>query len=185
MLSLLSKLYRFVFKYRSYIRFKRLVSKINITKTVQIQRDIRVDSPENLTIEDYVYIGSNAKIHASGTVKISRGVVIGPELRIYSVNHRFRNAESIPYDNVNIKKPVIIEENVWIGGGVTITPGTIIGEGSIVGAGAVVSGTIEKMSIIVGNPAKSISKRNEADYYNLKKEDKIYLKLKQEKYFIK
>jgi len=179
------KLLKYLYNYRKNQRFETLIKKIGVNKTIQLQTDIIVSNPENLTIQDYVYIGPNAHIQALGGVTIKRGVIIGPDLRIYSANHRFRKAESIPYDSTYIKKPVIIEENVWIGGGVTIVPGTIIGEGSIIGAGTVLSGKIDPLSIVIGNPCKVISKRNEEEYFKLKTDDKIYLKLKQQNFFRK
>lgn len=172
-------IYHNIFSYRKMKRIRIIKKNASIKETAQIQNDLTVIDPSNLIIEDFVYIGPNAKIQAIGGVKISRGVIIGPELRIYSANHRFVDAKNIPYDNIYIKKPVLIEENVWIGARVTIVPGTIIREGSIIGAGSVVSGEIPKMSIVVGNPAKIINKRDENHYYKLKEKDKIYLKLKQ------
>ena len=58
---------------------------------------------------------------------------------------------------------VIIEDNVYIGTGAIIKQGQqnkpiIIGEGSIVGMGAVVTKSVEPHSVVVGNPAKILSK---------------------------
>ena len=167
-----------IIKYRKYKKFNNLKKELGIDYTIDIQPDIVIGDSKNFKIEKYVYIGPNAKIQALGGVTIKRGVIIGPDLRIYSANHRFRDATSIPYDKTYIKKHVTIEENVWIGGGVTIVPGTFIGEGSIIGAGTVVSGNIPKLSIVIGNPCKVISKRDEQHYYKLKEQDRIYLKLK-------
>lgn len=59
----------------------------------------------------------------------------------------------------HIKKPVLIEDYAWIATGAILLPGTRIGRGAIVGAGAVVSRNIDPYQIVVGNPAKPISKR--------------------------
>lgn len=48
----------------------------------------------------------------------------------------------------------------------------------IVGAGSVVTKSIGKLEIFAGNPAKLIGKRDESDYYRLKRQDEIYMKNK-------
>jgi chloramphenicol O-acetyltransferase type B len=53
----------------------------------------------------------------------------------------------------------IIEDDVWIGHGVTIMRGVKIGEGSIVGANSVVTKDIPPYSIFAGVPAKFIRSR--------------------------
>jgi acetyltransferase-like isoleucine patch superfamily enzyme len=45
-------------------------------------------------------------------------------------------------------RPVVIEDDVWIGLNAIVLPGTLIGAGSIIGAGAVVSGVIPPRSIV-------------------------------------
>ena len=53
-------------------------------------------------------------------------------------------------------KPVKIEDNVWIGGGVTILKGVTIGKNSLIGAGSVVVKSIPENVIAAGNPCKVI-----------------------------
>ena len=54
------------------------------------------------------------------------------------------------------KDSIIIENDVWIGAGVTILPGVKIGKCSVIGAGAVVIENVEPYSIYAGVPAKKI-----------------------------
>ena len=55
-------------------------------------------------------------------------------------------------------RPVVIEDNVWIGENVVILLGCSIGFGSIIGANSVVTGNIPRNSIAVGVPARVIKK---------------------------
>lgn len=57
----------------------------------------------------------------------------------------------------------VIGSDVWIGAGVIIKDGVKIGNGAIVGSGAVVTRDVEDFSIVVGSPAREISKRLKAD----------------------
>lgn len=56
-------------------------------------------------------------------------------------------------------KPVIIEDNVWIGARVCILPGVTIGEGSVIGACAVVPKSVPPYSVVIGNPARVVKTR--------------------------
>src|SRR5262245_26878213 len=51
---------------------------------------------------------------------------------------------------------VVLEDDVWIGHGVTVLPGVRIGTGAAVGAGAVVSKDVPSFAVVVGVPAKVI-----------------------------
>lgn len=53
-------------------------------------------------------------------------------------------------------KPVIIEDNVWLGYGVLVMKGVSIGANSIIGAGSVVVSDIPANVIAAGNPCKVI-----------------------------
>lgn len=53
-------------------------------------------------------------------------------------------------------KPVVLEDNVWIGDSAIICKGVTIGENSIIGAGAVVTKNVPPNSIFAGNPAKLV-----------------------------
>lgn len=48
--------------------------------------------------------------------------------------------------------PVIIGDNVWIGGGAIIMAGVVIGDNVVIGAGSVVTKDIPSNTIAYGNP---------------------------------
>jgi acetyltransferase-like isoleucine patch superfamily enzyme len=57
-------------------------------------------------------------------------------------------------------KPIILEDNVWIGDSAIICKGVTIGKNSIIGAGAVVTKDVPQNSIFAGNPAKLVKELN-------------------------
>ena len=57
-------------------------------------------------------------------------------------------------DNLGIAKPVIIGNDVWIGGNVTILLGVTIGNNVVVAAGAVVTKNVPDNYVVAGVPAK-------------------------------
>lgn len=111
-----------------------------------------------------VELGNNSGIGIratlTGRVIIGSQVMMGPECIIYTKNHLFSRTD-IPMcqQGFDEEQPVIIEDDVWIGGRVIILPGVRIGHGSVIGAGAVVTSDIEPFSIVGGVPARLIRKR--------------------------
>ena len=56
--------------------------------------------------------------------------------------------------------PVIIGNNVWIGGGAIILPGVTIGDNVVIGAGSIVTKSIPDNVIAVGSPCRVV-RRNQ------------------------
>lgn len=69
--------------------------------------------------------------------------------------------------------PVMIEDNCWIGAGVTICPGVHIGKNSVIGAGSVVLEDIPENVVAVGNPCRVLRKIGEHDQQYYYKERRI------------
>ena len=57
-------------------------------------------------------------------------------------------------------KPIIIEDNVWLGYGVKVLKGVHIGENTVIGAGSIVTKSIPANVIAAGNPCKVIKSIN-------------------------
>lgn len=151
----------------------------SVGKNVYICKGYKVFGNKKIEIGNDVWIGNNCTIVAPGGLVISSGTIISHNVEIWTQNHRYENCDlmTIPYDKDFIKKAVVICENVWIGSRVIILPGVNIGEGAIVGAGSVVTKDIPTCAVVGGNPAKILKYRNEKQYYELKKNGKIYLKI--------
>lgn len=64
-------------------------------------------------------------------------------------------------DRMIKKAPIIVEDDVWIGAGVTVLPGVRIGRMSVVGANSVLRDNIPPYTVVAGNPAKVIRKLDE------------------------
>lgn len=126
-------------------------------------KNINVEPKVTFIFMSQTQLGDNSGIgirsHVESAV-IGRDVMIGPELMLLSGTKGFDRfdipmAQQVSYEN----RPVIIEDDVWIGARVIILPGRRIGKGAIIGAGAVVTKDIEPFSIVGGNPAEVIGSR--------------------------
>jgi maltose O-acetyltransferase len=60
-------------------------------------------------------------------------------------------------------EPIVIGDNVWLGGGVIVCPGVTIGDDTVVGAGAVVSRDLPRGVVAAGVPARVIREIGGAD----------------------
>lgn len=123
----------------------------NIQPKAVISRRIRLGS----------YSGIGYRCMIQGNVSIGNHVMMGPEVYIYTQNHRFDRID-ITMDEQGFvdEKPVIIQDDVWIGSRVTILPGVKIGQGAVIGASAVVTKDVPAYAVVAGNPAKIVKKRN-------------------------
>ncbi len=122
-----------------------------------------------MKIGDGVFIGENCLIDAIGGFQLGNFCALASHTTILTLDHYYRDTESIPWGEVRTIKPVVIEDYVWIGMNVSILPGVKIGEGAIVGLGAIVPKDVPPLAIVVGNPARIVGHRDEKEYYALKK----------------
>lgn len=116
---------------------------------------------KNVQINDYVHITARESVSIGDNVLIASKVYISDcSHGSYAGDEHDDSPDSIPKDRKLISKPVLIEDNVWIGEFVSILPGVTVCKGSIIGANSVVSKSIPPNVIAVGCPAKPIKKFN-------------------------
>jgi len=130
-----------------------------------------IDMPENMQLGHNVHIGKDTEIQAAGGLKIGNNVVISYHCVLWSIDHNYEG-ELLPYDHARIRKPIVIEDNVWIGRNSLIRGGVTIGEGAVIAMGSVVVKDVPPLAMVGGNPAKILKFRNAERYNRLKSENK-------------
>ena len=87
-------------------------------------------------------------------VTIGDDVQIGPNVQLLTATH------PLDADRRRAKweaaEPIVIGDNVWLGGGVIVLPGVTIAEDTVVGAGAIVTHDLPAGVVAVGSPARII-----------------------------
>jgi acetyltransferase-like isoleucine patch superfamily enzyme len=110
----------------------------------------------NVQIGNYCHIGADCRLGLSG--HDPENLTTYP-LRLKSLRHKFK------WEGENQKRqsPLIIEDDVYIGEGVSILAGITIGRGSIVGSKSMVTSSVDPYSVVGGAPARVIGSRLNAD----------------------
>lgn len=160
-------------------------NRISFGNRVAIDDNVLLDASgagdEGLVLGDDVIVSRNCVIQGkTGPVKLGNKVDIGCNTILTSGNGIYVGSSVLIAGNCYIgggryvtdrtdipmmeqgifsKGPVVIEEDVWLGAGVTVLDGVKIGRGSIVGAGALVTKDLPAYSVAVGVPAKVVKSR--------------------------
>jgi len=117
-------------------------------------------SGKGISIGSRSGLGINCRVQ--GPLTIGNNVMMGPDVIIYTGNHRFDRLDIPMIDQGNTEpRPVVIEDDVWIAARAIILPGVTIGRGAVVAAGAVVTKDVPPYTVVGGVPAKKIKSRLE------------------------
>ena len=102
---------------------------------------------------DYCLFTPGVRIAAATEIKIGKGCMFANGSYVSDADwHGIYNRA----EPVGATKPVVLEDNVWVGDRAVVGKGVTIGKNSIVGAGAIVVKDVESNVIVGGNPAKVI-----------------------------
>ncbi|MCP4081906.1 MAG: acyltransferase [Planctomycetaceae bacterium] len=91
------------------------------------------------------------------SISIGNNCRIGPNTTIFDSDFHGVTVTSRSTSKPEAAKPVIIEDDVFIGANVLIMKGVLIGQGSVIAAGSVVTGKIPNNVIAGGNPCRIIA----------------------------
>ncbi|RYZ91223.1 MAG: acetyltransferase [Proteobacteria bacterium] len=163
-----SRLIRFPFHVRGR-------SRVEVGKGFTTGRNCKLEIylGKNSLNKKIIVIGKNFQMNDSCRIVGSNSIVIGDNVLVagkvfitdlshgvYGHNDMHDSPFNDPKARELFTKPVVIEDNVWIGEGVSILPGSTIRTGSIVGSNSVVSGEIPAGCIATGIPARVLKRYN-------------------------
>jgi maltose O-acetyltransferase len=126
----------------------------SIGEGVEIRPPFQLDYGSNIRIGARTFANFGLIALDVAMITIGDDVQIGPNVQLLTPTHPIepepRRAKW------EAAKPIVICDNVWLGGGVIVCPGVTIGENTVVGAGAVVTRDLPANVVAVGNPARVI-----------------------------
>ena len=156
---------------------------------VGIGANLIIPKHASLTLADACYIGRYVELGPSslirigsytsiqdrciflGDVTIGRYCSIAPNVYISSGKHYFdlepsaliKDQDLLVLHDENLKdshsKPVVVEDDCWLGINVVVMAGVTIGKGAVIGANSVVTKDVKPYTVVAGVPAKILKER--------------------------
>lgn len=126
----------------------------NAGEGLWLQPPFYCDYGYNIQTGEKVFFNFNCVVLDVCAVTIGSRTLFGPNVQIYTATHPLNHIERA--SGLELAKPIIIGEDVWVGGSAVICPGVTIGDRSVIGAGSVVTRDIPADVFAAGNPCKVI-----------------------------
>lgn len=109
---------------------------------------------DHLRLGSFTFVNFGLVALDCAPITIGDHVQIGPNVQLLTPVHP---TEPEPRRaGWEAAQPIVIEDNVWLGGGVIVLPGVTIGADTVVGAGAVVTRDLPAGVLALGNPARVV-----------------------------
>ncbi len=127
-------------------------------QAVNVEHGAWFGSGKGVRLGDRSSIGMDALI--MGPIDIGDDVMMGPRCILVSNRHDISRPD-VPMNSQGFTdaRPIVIEDDVFVGAGATVLPGVRICTGSVVGAGAVVVKDVPPRCVVAGNPAEVVRTR--------------------------
>jgi maltose O-acetyltransferase len=130
--------------------------------SVTINPGCTLADAKDITVGHHVFVHQGAHFYTGRGSQITIGnyVMIGRDCSLLATNRDVSDwRQPMCFGTEYIKKPIIIEDDVWIGERVIVTAGVTIHHGAVVGAGAVVTKDVPPFAIVGGVPAQVLRYR--------------------------
>lgn len=137
-------------------------------KTAYIEPPFRCDYGFNITLGDNFYANYDNIFLDICPITIGNDVMFGPRVSLYTASHPLD--AMVRNSGLELGKPIVIGDNVWLGGNTVVNPGVTIGDNVVVGSGSVITKDLPANVIAAGNPCRVIRKLTveDTDYWEAK-----------------
>ncbi|MGN0089878.1 MAG: DapH/DapD/GlmU-related protein [Alloprevotella sp.] len=122
--------------------------------TAQVYSSARIYYPANLTMEAYSCLADGVECYNVAPVTVGAHSTISQGTLLCTASHDITDSH-----HRLVTAPIMIEDQVWIGARAYIGMGVVVRQGAVVGATASVYKTVEPWTVVGGNPARFIEKR--------------------------
>ncbi|MHB8174815.1 MAG: putative colanic acid biosynthesis acetyltransferase [Nitrospirota bacterium] len=119
----------------------------------------KIWAPWNLEMGDHSCLGNRADCYNAAKIIIGAHATVSQYSYLCSASHDYERT-----DMPLITAPIVIGDGAWITADVFVAPGVTVGEGAVVGARSSVFKDVEPWTVVAGNPARFIKKREMKGY---------------------
>ena len=142
---------RFLYGWR---RFLLRLFGAQVGREAHIYPSVRIWAPWNLSIGEFSALGHDVDCYCVDRVAIGAHVGISQYSHLCTASHDIAD----PHLKL-IHAPIRIDEAAWVAADVFVGPGVHIGAGAVVGARASVFKDVEPWTVVCGNPARFLKRR--------------------------
>ena len=115
----------------------------------------RIWAPWNLEVGRHSCIGPHTQIYNKAPIVIGDNAVVSQGAFLCTASHDITD----PRHSL-ITAPITVKDRAWVAADAFVGMGVTIGEGAVVGARAAVFKDVEAWTVVGGNPAKVLKRRN-------------------------
>lgn len=125
-----------------------------IHPTANIYSSAKIYYPANLTMEECSCLASEVDCYNVAPIIVGANTTVSQGAYLCTASHDITDPM-----NPLITAPIILKDQAWIGAKAYIGMGVTIGQGTVVGATASVYKDVEPWTVVGGNPARVLKKR--------------------------
>lgn len=129
-----------------------------VASTSVVYGSAKIFMPWNLVMKDYACLASGVDCYNAAPITIGVNATVSQGAYLCTASHDITSPH-----HEQIERPITIGDRAWVAARAYVGPGVNVGEGAVVGATASVYKDVEPWTVVGGNPAKFLKKRELKD----------------------
>ncbi len=121
---------------------------------VHVDPGARIEIPWNLTLGDHAAIGAGVWVYNLGPIRIGARATVSHRAHLCGGSHDYADP-ALPLLRTGLE----IGDDAWVCADAFVGPGVRVGAGAVVGAAAVAMRDVEPWTVVAGNPARMVKRR--------------------------
>lgn len=119
-----------------------------------VHPSVKVWAPWNLEMGEYACLGPYVDCYNVDRIRLGDFCTVSQYSYLCAATHDYTK-DSMPL----VTMPITLGKRVWVAADVFVGPGVTVGEGAVVGARSSVYRDVPSWTVVAGNPARVIKKR--------------------------
>lgn len=125
-----------------------------IAPNAVVHASVSIWAPWNLILDEYATLDRHVVCYNVDMIEMGKHATVSQYSILCTASHDIMSAQ-----NELITHPIKIGDDAWVAIGAYVGPGVTMGDGAVAAAKAVVVNDVEPWSVVGGNPAQFIKKR--------------------------